>query len=180
MTPLLLLSTSIALAQMPGGTLVVSVPNAPGEIMLDGFPTGQTSPATLENVAPGTHLIEMQFGCMVGEREVTVTADKTTKVTLPMQYRGGHGTIRLKGVPYTATVLMDDAPVRSWAEGVEAKCGARRITVESPGFEDWSDQAVVTTGKWVTVSVELVEADIQEDAPPPSRPQDRPEIGFIV
>ncbi len=161
------------MAQVAGGTLVVNVPNAPGEIMLDGFPTGQEAPATLENVAPGTHLVQMEFGCMVGEKEVAVEADKTTTLTLPMQYKGGTGTIRLKGVPYTATVLVDDAPVGSWDEGVEAKCGSRRLVIESPGFEDWSGETIITSGKWVTVPVALVESEIQESAPAP-RPTARP------
>jgi hypothetical protein len=177
MSPLLLLWSTTALAQVAGGTLIVNVPNAPGEIMLDGFPTGQVSPATMENVAPGTHLVELEYGCMVGGKEVTVAADKTTKMTLPMQYKGGTGTVRLKGMPYTATVLIDDAPIRSWAEGVEAKCGSRRIVVESPGFEDWATEVVITSGKWVTVSVTLVEAEIQETAPAP-RPTARPVNDF--
>ncbi len=174
----MLLMSSTALAQVAGGTLIVNVPNSPGEIMLDGFPTGQEAPATLENVAPGTHLVQMEFGCMVGEKQVTVTADKTTKLTLPMTYKGGTGTIRLKGVPYTATILVDDAPIRSWEEGVEAKCGSRRITVESPGFEDWSTNAIVTSGKWLTVQVSLVEAEIQETAPAPPRQSSRPVDDF--
>ena len=113
MTPLLFLMSTTAMAQVAGGTLVVNVPNAPGEIMLDGFPTGQEAPATLENVAPGTHLVQMEFGCMVGEKEVSVEADKTTTLTLPMQYKGGTGTIRLKGVPYTATVPVSYTHLRA-------------------------------------------------------------------
>lgn len=175
MSPLLLLLSSTALAQVAGGTLVVNVPNAPGEIMLDGFPTGKDAPATLENVAPGTHLLQMEYGCLVGELEVTVAADKTVELTLPMSYKGGTGTVRLKGLPNVATVLVDDTPVRSWAEGVEAKCGSRTITIESPGFEDWSTDAIVTSGKWLTITAEMVEAAIVEAAPAPradTRPVD--------
>lgn len=176
-SPLLFLMTTTALAQVAGGTLVVSVPNAPGEIMLDGFPTGQEAPATLENVAPGTHLVQMEFGCMVGEKEVTVEADGTTELTLPMQYKGGTGTIRLKGVPYTATVLVDDAPAKSWDEGLEAKCGSRRLAIEAPGFEDWTAEVIITSGKWITLPVSLVESEIQESAPAP-RPSSRPVDDF--
>ncbi len=175
------MAVGVVSAQMAGGTLVVNVPNAPGEIMLDGFPTGQIAPATLENVAPGTHLVQLEYGCMLGEKQATVQANKTTRLTLPMQYKGGSGTIRLKGVPYNATVLLDDAPVRSWAEGVEAKCGSRRLAVEAAGFEEWHGDTIITSDKWVTVEVTMLESEIQEFVPAPrsmARPTDDFEDDF--
>ena len=41
------------------GRIEVSAPDAPGEIVLDSFPTGEIAPATIEDVPPGEHQVEL-------------------------------------------------------------------------------------------------------------------------
>lgn len=150
------------------GSIDVQVQNAPGEIVLDGFPTDKKAPAVLEQVPIGTHVIELEYGCMVGKADVNVTEGAKAVVKLPLTNRGGEGTLRLKGVPFGAEVTVDGAPVAKAEEGVKLPCGARRVEVSAAGFSSWSEVVVVTTGKWTTLQPTLVEE--MDEAPAP-RPQ---------
>ena len=146
------------------GSIRVDVSNAPGEITLDGMPTDQIAPAVIESVAPGEHVVELHYGCMSGSARVTVYEERTTTARMRMRNIGGEGTVRLRGLPPMARVFVDDAPVRQAGEGVELPCGGHRIRAEAEGFADWEETVAVTTGKWSTVTIRMVEIDI-EDGP---------------
>ena len=148
------------------GSIRVNVPNAPGEITLDGMPTDQTAPAVIESVAPGEHVVELQYGCMRGSARVTVYEEKTTTARMRMRNVGGEGTVRLRGLPPMARIFVDEAPVRQAGDGIELPCGAHRIRAEAEGFADWEETVAVTSDKWSTVTIRMVEIDI-EDGPRP-------------
>ena len=166
MLRLLLLFLWGTTASAATGSIRVDVPNAPGEITLDGMPTDQTAPAVIESVAPGEHVVELQYGCMRGSARVTVYEEKTATARIRMRNVGGEGTVRLRGLPPMARVYVNDAPVRQASEGIELSCGGHRIRAEAEGFADWEETVAVTTGRWSTVSIQMVEIDI-EDGPRP-------------
>lgn len=166
---------SLALAAT--GSIDVQVQNAPGEIVLDGFPTEHKAPAVLENVPIGAHVVELEYGCMVGKAEVTVAEGAKAVVKMPLQNRGGEGTLRLKGNLAFAEVLVDGAPMSKAAEGVKLPCGARRVEVSASGFTTWSEVVVITTGKWTTIEPKLVE-EVEEIAPQP-KPQPKPVVSEL-
>ena len=58
----MILLLSVAFAQQKPGAIQVNAGNAQGEIILDGFPTGQTAPTKLESVPPGEHELEVEYG----------------------------------------------------------------------------------------------------------------------
>lgn len=164
----LLVGPSVALAAT--GSVEVKVQNAPGEVVLDGFPTGQNAPTLLESVPVGTHVVELEYGCMAGTLELTVEAGQTAVAAIPLKNRGGNGTLRLRGLPDNADVMIDGAPVDRADEGVELKCGSRRVQIEVPGYAPWEQMVVITTGKWTNTPVELVMEDITPEPPQPKAP----------
>jgi len=148
------------------GTINVDISTAPGEIELDGFPTGQTAPAIIDSVSPGDHLIELEYGCMVGSTTVTVYRDQEATADIHLENRGGEGTVRLRGLPRSAAVFFDEAPLEGIDRGVQVACGGHRVRVEASGFQDWESMVVVTTGRWVTLEVSMVEGQIEESVRP--------------
>lgn len=160
-----LLVSTTAWAQQRPGKIVVDSGSAKGEIVLDGFPTGIMAPTTLESVPPGEHVIEVEYGCMFATGTAQVRTEETVTAHMTVENRGGTGTIRVRGLPRGAEVYIDNAPSDALGleDGSEVKCGARRVRVESPGFEAWEDLVVVTSGKWSTVEPELVQAEIVEE-----------------
>lgn len=157
------------------GTINVEISTAPGEIELDGFPTGQTAPAVIDSVEPGEHLIELEYGCMVGSTTVTVYRDQEATANMRLENRGGEGTVRLRGLPRSAAVFFDDAPLEGIDRGIQVACGGHRVRVEASGFEDWESMVVVTTGRWVTLEVAMVEGQIEAYSPPVAA-DDREEV----
>ena len=174
----MILLLSFALAQQRPGIISVDAGNAKGEIILDGFPTGMVAPTKLESVPPGEHELEVEYGCMKGSMRVTVKPEETVVATMPMSNVGGTGHMRIKELPYGADVMIDDAPVRRLEEGVEVKCGARRVHVEAPGYTPFDQVVVITSGKWASVDVVMEETALDgggryDDRPPERAPQPR-------
>ena len=135
------------------GQIKVEVQNMPGEIVLDGFLTGQKAPALLEAVEPGVHDVQIEYGCLLGKTQVTVQAGATTRAKIRVKNRGGVGTIRVRDVPPWAEAFVDGRPMKSARDGEEVSCGGHRVTVEASGMSPWQDQVVITTGQWTTVTV---------------------------
>ena len=154
------------------GSVDVKVSNAPGEIVLDGIPTGLKAPAVLSDVPVGSHQLELEYGCMVGSATVTVVEGQATVIDLPLQNVGGTGMLRLKGLPGGAEVVVDGAVVARPEEGVTLRCGVRTVEVEAPGYEPFTSKVIVTSAKRVNLDVVMTAADISTapTKPPPPRP----------
>ena len=84
----------------------VGLPVKGGQIMLDGFPTGEELPGVLENVPTGKHRVSVKVGCGLGEAGVTVAKDKTARVAVTLERMDGVGTVRFKGVREGARVCV--------------------------------------------------------------------------
>ena len=136
------------------GSIVVDVSNVPGEIVLDGFLTGELAPTVLENVGPGEHEIQIEYGCMLAKGRVAVPSGGQVRARMRVRNRGGNGSIRVRGVPNWAAVFIDDVPVEDPQGGAEVSCGDHEVSVEARGSEPWSTQVLVTTGKWVKVDID--------------------------
>jgi len=148
---LILLGTFSSAALAGTGQIHVVAPGAPGEIVLDGFPTGMKAPATLDGVPTGQHEIEVKYGCMVGKGRVPVAEGKLAEASLEMDNVGGQGTVRIRNLPDGSEVWVDDVPVLFPERRAEIACGAHRLMVEGPGILPWQETIVVTSGKWTQV-----------------------------
>lgn len=151
------------------GRVEVLAVGAPGEILLDSFPTGKTAPATLEGVAVGEHEIKLVYGCMTGSGRVLVQEDKLAQANLQLNNAGGMGTARIRELPTDAEIWVDDALVK-FVDGIsELPCGAHRMLVEAPGYLPWQETIVVTTGKWTQLRPKLERRQVDE----PSQAEER-------
>lgn len=156
---------SLALAQSQTGSIEVNAGNATGEIIMDGFPMDTMAPGTLEGVPVGAHELEVEYGCMLATGSVTVVMDDTVQADMTVENRGGEGTLRMRGLPPGADVLVDGAPVDNIDQGVQVKCGGRNVVIEADGFEIWEQTVVITTGKWARLEPEMVQGsmDVADD-----------------
>ena len=152
------------------GSIQVAVSNVPSELVLDGFPTGKQPPATLTGVAPGLHRVEIAHGCVAGAVDVDVKEGATVKANLVVKNIGGEGTIRLQGVPDSATIFMDDAPVDSFDKGIKTRCGGHKLMIEAPGYETQTEMVTVTTNTWTTVKIAMKGGSLEGGGPVATRP----------
>jgi tRNA A-37 threonylcarbamoyl transferase component Bud32 len=94
----------------PGGLLMLSSEPAGAEILVDGKPVGDRTPAALRGVAPGEHTVRMRHeGFNDIERVVRLDAGgrQLVEVHLGPKTR----TLELSTVPAGATVFLDDGLV---------------------------------------------------------------------
>ena len=160
---LFLVLPSLALAAT--GRIQVVAEGAPGEILLDSFPTGKKAPATLDGVSVGEHEVALVYGCMTGSLRVQVEDSQLARAALPMNNSGGVGTVRFSALPLRAEVWVDDTPVPFVDGKAELSCGAHRLLVEAPGIAPWQDMVVVTSGKWTRIQARFDSESIDRADP---------------
>ncbi len=135
MSPSLLLLLPMAWAATGSVSVVgeddLGEPVEGGQVMLDGFPTGEEIPGVLENVPTGEHRVSVKIGCGLGEAPVKVSKDKVAKVKVTLEETDGVGTVRLKGVPEGARVRLDADEIDAAKGSFEATCGTHKVRVSA-------------------------------------------------
>jgi hypothetical protein len=133
LTCLLLALSSQALAQETGDIFVTVSGGASGRIHLDGLDMGSEAPATLRNVAVGSHKIQVKGDCVVGTQTVEVAAERVTRTELVLQPRGGFVEVQVE--PESAEILLDGSIVGTGPRvATEVPCGPHILQIEAIGF----------------------------------------------
>jgi hypothetical protein len=122
-----------ALAQETGDIFVTVSGGASGRIHLDGLDMGSEAPATLRNVAVGSHKVQVKGDCVVGTQTVDVAADRVTRTELVLQPRGGFVEVQVD--PEFAEILLDGAIFGTGPRvATEVPCGPHILQIEAIGF----------------------------------------------
>ncbi len=122
-----------AFAQETGDIFVTVAGGSSGRIHLDGLDMGSEAPATLRNVAVGSHKVQVKGDCVDGVQTVEVAADRVTRTDLVLQPRGGFVEVQVE--PEFAEILLDGAVFGTGPRvATEAPCGAHILQVEAIGF----------------------------------------------
>ncbi len=133
LTSFFLALSSPAFAQETGDIFVTVSGGSSGRIHLDGLDMGSEAPATLRNVAVGSHKIQVKGNCLVGTQSVDVVADRVTRTELVMQPRGGFVEVQVD--PEFAEILLDGWPFGTGPRvATEVPCGPHILQIEAIGF----------------------------------------------
>ncbi|HNX16804.1 MAG TPA: PEGA domain-containing protein [Methanoregula sp.] len=93
--------------QPKSGTINITSSPAGAPVLLDGTATGRVTPAALENISAGRHVIAITLpDCTIISREVAVTADSTINVCLRKLTKEETDSIRIIGVYTIGCVVL--------------------------------------------------------------------------
>lgn len=113
-------------AYAAGGLLRVVSSGADGRVFIDGRDTGQSSPATFDDIPFGTHQVAIDSQCARGGAVVQVNGPGASQVTVPMT--DGTGTLIINPSPATARVTVDGS-VAQGGESLTVSCGSHAVNV---------------------------------------------------
>ena len=158
LTPML-----VAVPKAKYGTIVVEADVQDAEVYIDGNKHPDNTPAVINNVIEGVHVIEVKKAPAPPWRStVTVEADKQTKLRAEIAplLHGGVGVVR---------VLSDAPGARAFLDGVDmgpvpvdikdVKAGEHIIQVKAPGFQTGEKKVTVRAGQ-----SEIVKYDLNAEA----------------
>jgi hypothetical protein len=113
-------------------TLDVSSEPSGASIFVDGAPTGLKTPAALNGLPAGrTVTLRLDLAGHGGiSKQATLTADQPQRLSFKLE--PALGTVRVRGVPPRATVLLDDRPIEA-GEPFSASVGTHKLRVELAG-----------------------------------------------
>jgi hypothetical protein len=127
---------------------IISLSSEPtnAKIFIDGIEVG-TTPASLESVLHGTHLVEVRMdGYSVLEKRVNVEPGKETVLTAKLQVNTG--SVSIKSQPKSAKIYLDGKHVGITPESITSiNPGIHEIKVEMENYDVWTDTINIETGK---------------------------------
>jgi hypothetical protein len=154
LTPML-----VAIPKPKYGTIVVEADVSDAEVFIDGNKHPDRTPAVINNVVEGVHVIDVRKEPAPPWRStVTVEANKQTKVRAEIAplLHGGVGVVR---------VLSEAPGARAYLDGIDmgpppidikdVKAGEHIIEVKAPGFQTGEKKVTVRAGQSEIVKFDL-------------------------
>lgn len=139
----------------PPGRIEVHA-NKPGQVFLNGRSTGQTTPAVLEQVPPGSHRVEVRTEDAYGVGEVTVEAGQTQQITVAVS-RSMLGRVTIRGNVEGAVAVVNGQEVGALPQTLEdLPAGTHRVEVRAPDHVSWSNEIRLEREATVEVQADLV------------------------
>ncbi len=154
--PILIIAASLAagpaLAADEGRLVVKSKSGGEGAIFVDGEDTGRTTPATLEGLAAGSHMVQVKGDCVSAVQQVNIDPDELSTLELDLKPLGGF--LQITTSPSSATVTVD-GKLQQNKSGIPAACGDHKLTISAPGYLDEEDELTVGMGEAYTLEYTL-------------------------
>ena len=153
------MATLKEIAKPKYGTVVVDADVPDAEVYIDGNKHPDNTPAVIQNVIEGLHVIEVRKQpALPWKQTVQVTAGQQTKVRAELQatLNGGVGVVR---------VLSDAAGARAFIDGTDmgpvpvdikdVKVGEHILQVKAPGMQPGEKKVTVAVGSSQIVKFDL-------------------------
>ena len=136
------------------GMLYISSTPLGAQIVLDGRPQREVTPATLTQLPAGEHIIRLVKENLIAEERVTVVRDDLVKVSPTL--RPGLGSLFINSSPPEAQVAIDGKACDPTPVLIrEIAPGPHTVRVTKADYLPWEDQVVVELGKQTTVPIVL-------------------------
>ncbi len=131
----------------PGGTLLVLTQPSGAQVLVNGEERG-TSPLTLEEIPPGTHIVEVRReGYQDGRETVEVTEGRQASVSIDLEEIPRGGGIQVTSSVPGAEVLLDGRSIgRAPLTERDIEPGDHTLLVRAPGHHDWERQVTIEEG----------------------------------
>lgn len=131
----------------------VSPPGA--ELFVDGEPAAGGSPAVLEGLTPGQHVVEARLAGYRTERRTVSLTELADYALEPIQLTEARGVIRLSSVPEGARVTVDDERVPPGTGSLTLAPGAHRVEVRAGTLGSYARTVELADGDALAVDVAL-------------------------
>ena len=149
---------SVAVVQ-PAGTISVTSSPSGAEIFLDGADTGNVTPASFGNIAPGDHTIAVSLiGYSPASMNVTVTAGSTSHADFQLVQIPQTGSISVTSSPGGAEISLDGSDTGKMTPFTldNITPGDHAVTVSLAGYTPDSMTVTVSAGSTSPADFQLV------------------------
>jgi hypothetical protein len=154
MTPVL-----VAIPKPKYGTIVVEADVQDAEVFIDGNRHPDNTPAVINNVVEGVHVVEVRKAPAPPWRStITVEANKQTKVRAEIAplLHGGVGVVRVLSEAQGARAFLDGIDMGPVPVDIkDIKAGEHIIEVKAPGYQTGEKKVTVRAGQSEIVKFDL-------------------------
>ena len=139
-------NTVNALLQKITGSINIQSDPSNATILIDGNKAG-TTPATIKDLSPGTHMVDISMEGHAEWREsVEIISGEKIDLTATLQMEVG--SLDIKSKPSGAIVLLDSNEVGTTPAALSSiPVGPHEIKIKIDGYEDWKRSIIIKKGK---------------------------------
>jgi hypothetical protein len=147
------------------GTVVVDADVPDAEVYIDGNKHPDNTPAVINNVIEGVHVIEVKKGAGPGWKQtIEVKANQQLKVRADVGAAGGVGVVRVLSDAQGARAIIDGTDMGPVPVDIkDVKAGEHIVQVKAPGFQSSERHVTIAGG-----GSQIVKFDLTTDASPDS------------
>jgi len=139
---------------LAAGTVTVRS-DLPGQsVMVDGADIGMVTPATVDGLSAGRHVVQVVGGCRFGVAAVEVVDGETVPVLV--ETRTKPGSLSLQLTPPDAAVRIDGLLVDAGSVPLSVACGPHSVSVSKPGHLPLLINVDVEAGQRLDLPLTLV------------------------
>lgn len=139
---------------LAAGTVTVRS-DLPGQsVMVDGADIGMVTPATVDGLSAGRHVVQVVGGCRFGVAAVEVMDGETVPVLV--ETRTKPGSLSLQLTPPDAEVRIDGLVVDAGSAPLSVACGSHSVSVSKPGHLPLLINVEVEAGQRLDLPLTLV------------------------
>ncbi len=139
-------NTVTALLQKITGSINIQSDPSNATILIDGNKAG-TTPATIKDLSPGTHMVDISMDGHAEWREsVEIISGEEIDLTATLQMEVG--SLDIKSKPSGAIVHLDSKEVGTTPAALSSiPVGPHEIEIKIDGYEDWKRSITIKKGK---------------------------------
>jgi len=147
-----------AMSASANGDIYVSLAGGGAEeIFIDGEPTGETTPASLRDVSPGSHEISVRGACLDVSQTVNVEDDRVARVEFAPTTVGGF--MEVNTSPDNARVFLDNQPIGVGPYlAMEVPCGAHEVRVTALQHQTRTENFELSMGEAIRLDLNLMQS----------------------
>ena len=138
------------------GTVVVDADVADAEVFIDGNKHPDNTPAVINNVIEGVHVIEVKKTGQAWKQTIEVKAGQQTKVRADVAGAGGVGVVRVLSDAQGARAIIDGTDMGPVPVDIkDVRAGEHIVQVKAPGFAPSERKVTVAPGGSQIVKFDL-------------------------
>ena len=136
------------------GNITIESTPAGADIFLDGHETKQKTPAVIEDISAGKHIIRIEKGDLVGAKQIFILPDITSKTAI--QLKAGFGALTLISEPAGGKVVIDGEAMGITPVEVDTfPAGKHTLSLYMDGYEEHHKEVRVVANRRLNLNVQL-------------------------
>lgn len=147
-------SAPVSTLRRKGDVFIKSNPDG-ASVMVDGVPSGKTTPAEITGLEEGDHIVELRKGLFIAKDTISINANKVSRFEIVL--RLGVGMLKISSTPFEADIFIEGKNRGKTPQIVEnLPAGPVTVELKKQGYLRYTARVEITPEEQTTHAARLL------------------------